>query len=64
MERFVFSIRQILLLYVLQNWRISRISMRISRKSAARFILFPVTPSLFTKHGMILQKESERLNIR
>lgn len=57
------SIRRILLLYVLRNWKTCRTNMRILRLRAARFIPFPVIPILSTKHGMTIPNGLARLPI-
>ena len=57
------SILRILLLFAPQSWKIWQINMKISRKSAAIFILFPVIPTMFTKHGMIRQNASKKSSI-
>ena len=41
-----------------------RASMLTSRESDVKFILFPVIPTLFTKHGMNRLRQSARLSIR
>ena len=59
-----FSTRQTSHLYARPNWKTWKTNMLISRRSAAKSILFPAIPISSTKLGMNLLTESARLNIR